>query len=464
MIKIIVFIGLLLAISIRVIQIWLNPTDDYDTSSFVLMIQGDFYPGNMFFFDIAHPGLLAGLIKACQLVLTQFNLPPIYVWSTLITIGFLFACVCLFYLMKILRCSTLVASVACLVFALSPAISDVASRSEENFLFHGLFILSILTCINYLRSNSISSTFFVFISSLLLAAQHAQPFMIVCGGLFLFLCSEFFKSRNEIENNITTVVKLFIIYSSAGIIYYLVMHYAFYNPMIIKAYSNNFYSLFHNDSILRYLKAYLLFAQGFILTGEFPVNYSTQMGVDPRTSLWLLGLIVIFFAFFLVIRRNFVDFFILPALGFVFLYEPSASERWDTFVITLIISLLSRFSSFDGNRTHMTRKYCLAIIVILFGFNGYALKEQVSHLFKTFSVHESMGNEIGINKVVFSNQDSARLLISQSPRGVSFKNIEIHTPKEGDMIFFKDSVAIANHKFNLNCKPTKIPDMCLIGK
>jgi len=193
MIKIIIAIGFLLVVSIRVMQIWLNPIDDYDTSSFVLMVQGGFYPESMFFFDIAHPGLLAGLIKVCQFALALFNLPPIYIWSILITLGFLFACICLFYLMRALKCSTLVASSACLAFAISPAVSDVASRSEENILFHGLFILSIWACITYLRDKSISSGFFVFISALLLAAQHAQPFLIICGGLFLYLCSELYK-------------------------------------------------------------------------------------------------------------------------------------------------------------------------------------------------------------------------------------------------------------------------------
>jgi len=464
MIKIIIPIGFLLVASLRVMQIWLNPIDDYDTSSFVLMIQGGFYPESMFFFDIAHPGLLAGLIKVCQLILAQFNLPPIYIWSTLITLGFLFACICLFCLMKALRCSTLVALVACIVFTISPAISDVASRSEENFLFHGLFILSIWACITYLRYKSTSSVFFVFISALLLAAQHAQPFIIVSSGLFLFLCSEFYNSKNKIENATANALKVFVIYSSTGIIYYLLMHYAFYNPMVIKAYSNNFYSLINNDSLLRYLKAYLLFAQGFVLTGEFPVNYATITGVDPRTSIWLLGFVVLFLAFFLSLRRRFVDFFVLPALGFVFLYEPSASERWDTFVIAMIIALVRRFSFVDHQRADTARKYSLAVLVSILIFNGYPLKGQVIQVFNTIGAREFMSNEIGKNKVVFANLDSARQLISQSPRGTRFKNIDGATPQEGDAIYLKDGTVIMKSKFNLNCTPTKVPDLCLVGQ
>jgi hypothetical protein len=366
--------------------------------------------------------------------------------------------------MRALRCSTLVSLVACLVFAISPAVSDVASRSEENILFHGLFVFSIWSCLNYLRNKSTSSVFFIFISALSLAAQHAQPFVIVCGGLFLLFCSELYKSKNKIDNTAITTFKLFILYSSIGILYYLAMHYAFYNPMIVKAYSNNFYSIFHNDSFLRYLKAYLLFAQGFILTGEFPVNYATIIGVDPRTSIWLLGFIVLFIAFFLSLRRSFVDFFVLPALGFVFLYEPSASERWDTFIITMIISLLSRFSIVDHHRTDTARKYSLAVLVSILIFNGYALKGQVIQIFNTIGAREFMVNEIGNNRVVFGNPDSARLLISQSPRETRFRNIDDGTHQEGDAIYLKDGAAIMKSKFNLNCTPTKVPDLCLVGQ
>ena len=257
---------------------------------------------------------------------------------------------------------------------------------------------------------------------------------------------------------------MFVIYSSTGILYYLVMHYVFFNPMIVKAYSNNFYSLFNNDSLLRYLKAYLLFAQGFVLTGEFPVNYATLIGIDPRTSIWLLGFIVLFFALLLSLRRSFVDFFILPALVFVFLYEPSASERWDTFIIAMIISLVSRFSLVDYQRTDTARKYSLAVLVSILIFNGYALKGQVIQIFNTIGAREFMGNEIGMNKVVFSNPDSARLLISQSPRETRFRNIDDATPQIGDAIYLKDGIVIVKSKFNLSCTSTKVPDLCLVSQ
>ena len=456
-------IGCFLVIAIRIAQIWLNPVDDYDTSSFVLMVQGGFYPKTMFFFDIAHPGLLAGLINVCHLIQASTSLSPIYIWSTLITFGFLFAFVCLFQLMKALGCSFQLASLSCLFYSLSPSIADVAARSEENILFHGPFILAIWACISYVRRQSIKSIIFLLLSALLLSALHAQPFVIICGGLFLFLCSEFLKARNIIINNLNIALKVFAIFSITGFLYYFVMHYAFYNPMIVKAYSNNFYSLLHNDSYVRYLQAYLLFAQGFVLTGELPVNYATVTGVDPRTSIWLLGIIVLTFALYLTARRRLVDCFVLPALGFVFLYEPSASERWDTFAIALIISLVSRLAVIDNNKFPASKKYAWCLVAMLFVLNVFSLWGQVNQIFITLGAQNVIRNALDGTKVVFADTDSARSLISLSPRGIQLRNIESEKPLPGDAIYLKAGTFVAINKFNLNCQPTKVSGLCLIG-
>jgi hypothetical protein len=365
--------------------------------------------------------------------------------------------------MKALGCSFQLASLSCLVYSLSPSISDVAARSEENILFHGPFILAIWACISYARRQSTASIIFVLFSALVLAAQHAQPFVIICGGLFLFLCSEYLKARNKKINELNVALKVFAVFSTTGFLYYFVMHYAFYNPMIVKAYSNNFYSLFHNDSYVRYLQAYLLFAQGFVLTGELPVNYATVTGVDPRTSIWLLGIIVLFFATYLTFRRRLVDFFVLPALGFVFLYEPSASERWDTFVIAMTLSLVSRLSDVDMNKFAETKKYAWSLIVMLIFLNGFALRGQVNQIFNTLGVQAVIENALAGSKVVFSDIDSARALVSQSPRGIQLRNIEGKAPQLGDAIYLKDGSLVAKNKFNMSCKLTKVVDLCLLS-
>lgn len=458
--------ALLLIILFRLTQIWINPIDDFDTSSFLLMIQGGFYPKTLFFFDIAHPGLFAGIIKACQSIQESTNFHPIYIWSMLIVSGILFACTCLFYLMKKLGCSTQVALLTCCFYLMSPAISDIAARSEENILFHAPFILVIWICSAYIKKPSATLGILVFFSAIVLAAQHVQPFLIVSGGLCFFVCSEFLAKIYKSDNTLKTALSIFLLFAATGFIYYFVMHYVFYNPMVVKAYSNNTYSLFHNDSYTRYLQAYLLFAQGYIFTGDLPINYATSHGVYPKNSIWLLGIITISIAFILTTRRRFIDFFTLPALGFAFLYEPSASERWDTVVIAMTISLLSRLSTTSKDTNKNKRKYIWPLVALIFVLNGFALKGQINQTSDIAKVQKFIGSELEFGKVIYADPDSARILIHQSPRWIEFRNINSLTPSTaqlGDAIYIKDSILVAKNKFNLNCKPTKVADLCLIG-
>ena len=52
-------IAIFVLLALRLVQVWINPVDDYDTSSFILGVQGGYYPGFEWFFDLAHPGLLS---------------------------------------------------------------------------------------------------------------------------------------------------------------------------------------------------------------------------------------------------------------------------------------------------------------------------------------------------------------------------------------------------------------------
>jgi hypothetical protein len=455
---------------LRIAQIWQNPVDDYDTSSFILMIQDGFYAKELFFFDIAHPGLLSLLINLCQTFHATLQLPPIFIWVVLISFGFLTSCLSLFFLMRFLGCSSSVALIACLLYTLSPAISDVAGRSEENILFHTPFILAIFVCAGSVKQKDMHKLVccYALVScvALWLAAQHAQPFLIVCGGLFIYSVSEIWQARLETKSACSmhhNTLNVFLIFSLTGGIYYLVMHYLFYNPMIVRAYSDNFYSLFHNDSIVRYIKAYLLYAQGFLLTGDMPVNYANNVAVDPKTSIYLLGICVVLSAFALALRRRLIDCLILPALGFVFIYEPSASERWDTLIIAVIISLMSRFNS-SGLMASDKRLIQFGLMAaLLLITNSLALVGEVSQLARVFDTHESMRRELGHGKLIYADLDPARSIVSSLPRDFQLINIQNGVPKPGDAIYLKNGVDFVSNKFNQVCRPSKLSDLCIIG-
>jgi hypothetical protein len=461
----IVPIGCLLIFAFRITQIWLNPTDDFDTSSFILVVQGGFYP-TAFFFDIAHPGLLSAVLKICQLIKIATHLPAIYIWSTLISLGLALACITLFYLMKALKCSNQVSYFTCFVYMISPAVSDVAARSEENILFHSPMMLTLMLCLFYIKRQSLTLLMLVAVSALILAAQHIQPFLIVSAGLMLFLASELWRSKGQVGTEVRAALKLFLTLTAIGFVFYVAMHYAFYNPMVVRAYSNNFFSILHNDSFIRYVKAYLLFAQGYLFTGELPINYATNVGVDPRGPIYLLGIGVTVCAFILSNRRRFTDCFILPALGFAFLYEPSASERWDTLVIAMVISLMSRLDDVtqtgcDSNKFYRPRMIWIPLTIAIL-LNGYALRGQLTQIVNTNNAQSSMGYQLGPSKVVYSDLDSARQFVSRGPRDIELQNIDVAQPKLGDAIFLKNGPEFAKDKFKFRCTPTTISDLCVI--
>ena len=254
--------------------------------------------------------------------------------------------------------------------------------------------------------------------------------------------------------------------TAIGLVYYAAMHYAFYNPMVVRAYSNNFFSILHNDSFSRYIRAYLLFAQGYLFTGELPINYATNVGVDPRGPIYLLGIGVIVCAFILSNRRRLTDCFILPALGFAFLYEPSASERWDTLVIAMVISLMSRLNGITQTDYESSNFYrpliiwgLLTLVVLL---NGYALRGQLTQIVNTNNAQRTVGYQLGPSKVVYSDLDSARQFVSRGPRDIELRNIEVAKPKRGDAIFLKNGSEFAKDKFKFLCAPTTISDLCVI--
>lgn len=406
--------------------------------------------------------MLSLFLYFCKKIYLITKFPPIYIWSSLISVGFIASCIALFYFIKQQGASISLSFLACLLYLSSPAISDIASRSEENILFHTFFILSLLAIINYLKNNSFKNLLSIFLLSLLVAAQHVQPFLIIVSCLFLYLCFSLIKFKQTHQQKTKPIIITFIIFSVTGFAYYIIMHYLFYNPMIIRSYSNNFFSIFNNDSLFRYLQAFLLFAQGYLLTGETPYSFWANNAVHPKGLIYLLGFTVIVVSLVLTRSKNLTNFALLPALGFPFIYEPSSSERWDTFVLILIICIISPFiKSKNINYSKYQKKYFLLIITILI-LNSFALSTQLKNLKISIDEQSLIKKELNDNKLILTDLDSARIFVKRAPRNSEFKNIQNSKPQPKDGIFLKDSKKFIEDKFNLNCKLTKIIELCVI--
>lgn len=451
----------------RVTQIWTNSVDDFDTSSLILQISNFKIGSNPHFFwvDIAHPGMLSVWIFLAHSIHGLTECPPIYIWNTLITAGLIVACISLYFLSNKLSTSKFIAFSSVVLYLASPAISDIASRSEENFLYHAMFIAAIYIITSYINNKNHALMPIIFIFSLILSAQHLQPFLILCGGIFLFYISELLKLKNRINSDHKYAGYAFIAFLTPGLIYYLIIHKIFYDPSLVRSYSANFYSLLNNDSILKYLKAFLLFAQGYVLSGSMPVDSWAAISIEPRSHIYLLGLIVIFISFYLLRKRRLINFITLSALGFVFLYEPSASERWDTFVITLIISLSYVFNDalIDQNgfqsRAFFITSFLIAFLLI---FNFFSIPNQIATLKNSLNVHNDVDNALFKKQTIYTDIESGRIILSQLPRKLQIKNVDFSMLKPGDAVYLLNAPNIIRTKFKIECTPSVIPDFCFI--
>ena len=269
----------------------------------------------------------------------------------------------------------------------------LGSKSEENLFYHPIFIFVLLIIYRHLNTTSRISLLFIAALSLLLASLHIQPFLIICGSLFLYTISEGTKIKPHKTTNFQASSKALLAFAIPGLIYYFVIHYSFYNPMVVKAYANNIYSLFHNESIQLYLEAFLLFLQGHLFTGSFPVISMTLLRIEPTLLGLVLGIFLLFFILILLIKRTFFECVLLSALGFVFLYEPTISERWDTVLIALIICMFSwlsdtKHSSFIKHKSWLLIP-CLTLIIL----GIYRLPDELSALKVAHGLQNEVCNE-----------------------------------------------------------------------
>ena len=455
-------IAIFVLLALRLVQVWINPVDDYDTSSFILGVQGGYYPGFDWFFDLAHPGLLSVWLWLGHQIDAASGVPPIHLWAAFIGAALVLACIALYACLRYAGCTTLVSAFGVLLYLASPAIADIAGRSEENILFHSLLFLAILAVLHALRPTGGRALVVVCACSLVLAAQHLQPFLILSAGLALYCLVGRFD-RSEIHGpGRARAFRVLAAVVVPGLIFYVAVHATYVKPSLVSSYSEHVYSLFQNDSIPRYLRAFLMFAQGYVVSGDLSVTQWTTRGVEPASMSYLAGVVVVIIAIWLSLRRGPVDLMVLPALGFVFLYESSASERWDTFVIALVLALMFRLrdSMAKSNRVAIvaTLTGCLALLA----FNLAAVHGQVEGLRRASGAQRAIGMQMGEARVLHTDLDSGRVVVSRAPRDTRFVVPEAQKLQAGDVIYLTGAIAAIEGRFGVRCAATDIAGLCRV--
>ena len=455
-------IAIFVFLALRLVQVWINPVDDYDTSSFVLGVQGGYYPNFEWFFDLAHPGLLSVWLWLGHQIDAASNVPPIHLWAAFIGMALVLACIALYGCLRYAGCSALVAAFGVLLYLASPAIADIAGRSEENILFHSLLFLAIIAVLRALRTTDRRALALVFVCSLVLAAQHLQPFLILSAGLALYCVVGRLDQGHIHGPDRARAFRVLAAVVVPGLIFYVVIHATHVKPSLVSSYSEHVYSLFQNDSIPRYLRAFLMFAQGYVASGDLSVTQWTNRGVEPATMSYLAGVVVVIVAFWLSLRRGLVDLMVLPALGFVFLYEPSASERWDTFVIAVVLALSFRLRDSMARPDGVPIVATIAGCLLLLAFNIAAVPGQVEGLRRASEAQRAIGIQMGEARVLHTDLDSGRLVVSRAPRDTRFVMTEAQKFNAGDVVYLTGGIAAIEERFGVRCSATDIAGLCRV--
>ena len=455
-------IALFVLLALRLVQVWINPVDDYDTSSFILGVQGGYYPNFEWFFDLAHPGLLSAWLWLGHQIEAASHVPPIYLWAAFISAALVLACAALYGCLRCEGCSTLVAAFGVLLYLASPAIADIAGRSEENILFHSLLFMAILAVLRALRTTDGRALAIVCVCSLVLAAQHLQPFMILSAGLALYCVVGRFDHSESHGPSRVRAFRVLLAVVVPGFIFYVVVHATHVKPSLVSSYSEHVYSLFQNDSIPRYLRAFLMFAQGYVASGDLSVTQWTARGVEPASMSYLAGIVVVIVAIWLSFRRGLVDLMVLSALGFVFLYESSASERWDTFVIAVVLALSFRLRDSMARSNRVPIFVTIVGCLLLLAFNLAAVHGQVEGLRRASEAQRAIGIQMGENRVLHTDLDSGRIVVSRVPRYTRFVVPESQKLLTGDVVFLSGGIAAIEGRFGLRCAATDIPGLCRV--
>lgn len=160
-----------------------------------------------------------------------------------------------------------------LLYLASPAIADIAARSGKTFSFTRCCSWRFWPCCARCARCG-GPIALVGASALVLAAQHlALPDHD--RGACTLLCRGLVRTGGDSRGRSRTCAQGAAGVSGSGLIYYVVAHATHVKPSLVSSYSDHVYSLFQNDSLARYLRAFLMFAQGYVASGDLAVTQWT---------------------------------------------------------------------------------------------------------------------------------------------------------------------------------------------
>lgn len=419
------FFGLVILalLGLRCLQIFSYPADDWDTSSFVPMMSGAYGPPSLWF-ETAHPGLLSVWMYGGNLLLRLWDVPPMHVWGALMCLGLLAAAAMMYSLATILGATRRMALFGVVLYLASPATADICARSEENLLLHPLYLAALYATVRYLKVGGWKALGLASLAAAVLSAQHLQPFLILSGALWLSLVSSYFW-REHPESR-PAQLKLAVTVLSAGLLQYVgtmrVLGGGVHN------YPMSFYSIVNNDSLVQYLKSFLLFLQVYCVSG----NFAVQKGVVGVAL--VAGALVWVFS-----NRRLIDWVALCALLFVFVYEPLSSERWDTFVMAVVLAFVTLKTRDEYKGKAALRRLAPIGITALLCFNLTAVPQQFRQVVTHERQKSARAEALPGSKVVLADFAGARALTHKLPPAIRVENVSEAALRPGRVLYDPDN-------------------------
>ena len=406
-------LGLATVFGLRLAAAWYLPTHDHDTGSLISVLHGGFRPAKTLT-DIAHPGGLEALMEGLGRV--TYSGGAATAWFGVFGASLAAAVGGVFFLARTLSGGALVAAAAALAYLMSPVLVDLAARGEENLLFHAPLAVAVYGLHRSSTAGTVAMIPLLAASGVLLVALHLQPFTVLAVGSLAAVA--FAAARGDTARGRIGAAAL--AFTGPGLVFLLGL--ALLTPLARPNYLSLYYSSLHHDSRFRYVQSFLLFAQGYLLTGRMPHVWRAGPpgGFEPASAIWLLGLPALLIVGGAIWRLRVTDCITLAGLGFALAYEPSSSERWDTVLVPLLLALASTAGS---ESTRARRAACATLgLLLLAGATG--LPTEARAVVAARDRHEAMRSILGGSNEVFVKPAAAVGLATAAPHGLRLRNLD----------------------------------------
>lgn len=322
----------------RATEIATYPIDDFDTNEVMKILRGATPDGARLMLGLAHPGMLSVTTMMLRSAV-MLGANPWLAWSATLIAALMITCAIAFLIANQHgRYGRWRGVMAVALILASPITQDIARRSEENLITQAVFMACIAVLMMELKRTIGPRPLILAASSAALMAQHLQASLVFTSGAVLFLLVNRSSQHSAIEGRTMRVVVASLCLPPLAYMFLLKSSGLVDLARHQRDYAAHFHSMVNNDGLADYCASYLMFLKGYITNGLFDFEWINGQ-THPRSARQAVGAFIAVIVLLLCRKGLLLDCLCLGGLAFPFLYEPSSSERWDTFLLPFALKL-----------------------------------------------------------------------------------------------------------------------------